>query len=157
MGLRQIAMEFWEAINNDQRSFSRGKMITKSDVMPGAKGAYVGLLEKHEVCASKPDAIGFIDIGWVPMIDKLMAGMKKGGWDGVLDYLGSKNGKLRFYVPPLQPSGVNLMVKLAEEKSVSVCERCGADGALIVKTDRGTRSMCKACSSADECHTPVSE
>lgn len=127
------------------------------DIVANAKLAYMGLIDKHQVKTSKPDVVGFIDIGWVPMIDRLMSGMKKGGWDGVLDHLGSKNGKLRFYIPPLQPSGVNMMVKLAEEKSVSVCERCGADGAIIAKINGRNRTMCKSCSQSDDCHTPVTE
>jgi hypothetical protein len=110
----------------------------------GGSLTYKELLAKHELQIKSE---GGIPDGWVPLVDKLILSLRRLGWDGRVDLIKSKNGELRFYIPP-QSSSPNIKAQIlaAEAKSRSICENCGDSGSQTVFHTGEVRTLCLVCS-----------
>jgi hypothetical protein len=83
---------------------------------------YKELLEKYNL---SPHCVSNIPIGWIPMVDKLIQNLFDLGWDGNLNQIKAKFGRLRFYLNSENESPeIKAKIHEAEIKSAETCENC---------------------------------
>jgi hypothetical protein len=96
---------------------------------------YGPLIKKHGLKWShKPNepyrtGLGVPDLGWFPLIEKLVEDLIALGWDREVAQIKEKFGGLRFYIG----SGTQAIferISKAEEESYTICETCGEPGKL---------------------------
>ncbi len=79
-------------------------------------------------------------VGWVPLVERLVARLIKLGWNRRLAQVKEKFGGLRFYVDDASDE-VHAAIDRAERRSYRTCEVCGARGRLMGDGALGTRCV----------------
>ena len=88
-----------------------------------------------------------VEKGWRPLVEPILRriGELNAGGAGIeVTQVKEKYGALRFYTGPA-PAEIQEMIAAAEEKSVTVCERCGAPAERIVSTSHWIYTLCPDC------------
>jgi hypothetical protein len=85
---------------------------------------------------------GYVDPGWVPIVDKLITELLALGWDGDLHQVKEKFGGLRFYVGAATPEMIKL-IHAAEVETFTICEGCGKPG--VQRTGGWIKTLCDRC------------
>lgn len=86
------------------------------------------------------EEMGWMPVGWVPMVERLVARLIKLGWNRRLAQVKEKFGGLRFYVDDASDE-VHAAIDRAERHSYRTCEVCGARGRLMGDGALGTRCV----------------
>jgi hypothetical protein len=104
-------------------------------------------------------AVGFVRVGWIPILDRLAEDLIALGWDRTLDQVKQKLGGLRFYPSRRDPTplsadaraAISRRIDSAIEESLNTCEECSAPGR---RCDPGGRdwleTLCARCFEAED-------
>jgi hypothetical protein len=95
--------------------------MKKRDDLPG----FLELMKKHGL--SYNANMGYVSAGWFPILERLFPKLKGLGWDGKVDQIKEKFGKLRIYVAN-GSEPIYSAIAEAETESGKACEDCGAPG-----------------------------
>lgn len=107
----------------------------------GKESEYYKLLEEFDL---KPQVMGGIGNGWVPLVRELLTKLIALGWPKKLGQIKEKFGALRFYADECSDEMFKLISEY-EDKSETVCEVCGQPGEIGSWHSSWLRCLCKEC------------